>query len=101
MTYDRDRGVTDSGRIMRAFKFNLWERSFGADGQAIPFAERTPKPVIVEDIKRAGAEDTAKAAWANNGAEFGTLTPTQYGAFVSNEVKRWAAVVKASGAKLD
>ena len=56
---------------------------------------------IVEDIKRAGAEDTAKAAWANNGAEFGTLTPTQYGAFVSNEVKRWAAVVKASGAKLD
>jgi tripartite-type tricarboxylate transporter receptor subunit TctC len=35
------------------------------------------------------------------GAEFGTLTPTQYGAFVSNEVKRWAAVVKASGAKLD
>jgi tripartite-type tricarboxylate transporter receptor subunit TctC len=56
---------------------------------------------IVEDIKRAGAEVTAKAAWANNGAEFGTLTPTQYGAFVSNEVKRWAAVVKASGAKLD
>lgn len=56
---------------------------------------------IVEDIKRAGTEDTAKAAWANNGAEFGTLTPTQYGAFVSNEVKRWAAVVKASGAKLD
>ncbi|MBK7026508.1 MAG: tripartite tricarboxylate transporter substrate binding protein [Polaromonas sp.] len=56
---------------------------------------------IVEDIKRAGAEDTAKAAWANNGAEFGTLTPMQYGAFVSNEVKRWAAVVKASGAKLD
>ena len=56
---------------------------------------------IVEDIKRAGAEDTAKAAWANNGAEFGTLTPTQYGAFVSNEVKRWAAVVKAYGAKLD
>ena len=56
---------------------------------------------IVDDIKRAGAEDTAKAAWANNGAEFGTLTPTQYGAFVSNEVKRWAAVVKASGAKLD
>ncbi len=56
---------------------------------------------IVEDFKRAGTTDEAKAAWANNGAEFGTLTPAQFGAFVSSEVKRWATVVKASGAKLD
>lgn len=56
---------------------------------------------IVEEMKRAGATDEAKLAWANNGAEFGTLTPAQFGAFVNDEVKRWAAVVKASGAKLD
>ncbi len=56
---------------------------------------------IVQDIQRAGMTDEAKTAWASNGAEFGTLTPAQYGAFVSNEVKRWAAVVKSSGAKLD
>lgn len=56
---------------------------------------------IVEDFKRAGTTDEAKAAWANNGAEFGTLTPAQFGSFVSSEVKRWAAVVKTSGAKLD
>ena len=56
---------------------------------------------IVEDFKKAGSTDEAKLAWANNGAEFGTLTPPQFGAFVSAEVKRWAAVVKASGAKLD
>lgn len=56
---------------------------------------------IVEDFKRSGTTDEAKAAWANNGAEFGTLTPAQFGAFVSSEVKRWATVVKASGAKLD
>ena len=56
---------------------------------------------IVEEFKKAGNTDEAKLAWANNGAEFGTQTPAQFGAFVSAEVKRWAAVVKASGAKLD
>lgn len=56
---------------------------------------------IVEEFKKAGNTDEAKLAWANNGAEFGTQTSAQFGAFVNSEVKRWAAVVKASGAKLD
>ena len=56
---------------------------------------------IVEETRRATAADELKAIWASNGAETGTLTPTQFGGFVSSEVKRWASVVKASGAKLD
>jgi tripartite-type tricarboxylate transporter receptor subunit TctC len=56
---------------------------------------------IVEEFKRAGSTDEAKTAWANNGAEFGQQTPAQFGAFVNAEIMRWAAVVKASGAKLD
>lgn len=56
---------------------------------------------IVEDMRRAVATDELKAIWANNGAEFGNLTPSQFGSFVSAEIKRWATVVKASGAKLD
>jgi tripartite-type tricarboxylate transporter receptor subunit TctC len=56
---------------------------------------------IVEEVRRASAADELKAIWASNGAEFGSLSPTQFGGFVSAEVKRWAAVVKASGAKLD
>jgi tripartite-type tricarboxylate transporter receptor subunit TctC len=56
---------------------------------------------IVEELRRASASDELKAIWASNGADFGTLTPAQFGSFVSAEVKRWAAVVKASGAKLD
>ncbi|MEA3393047.1 MAG: tripartite tricarboxylate transporter substrate binding protein [Pseudomonadota bacterium] len=55
----------------------------------------------VEDIRKAGLTDEAKAVWANQGAEFGNLTPQQFGQFVSAEVKRWANVVKLSGAKLD
>ncbi|WP_309681087.1 tripartite tricarboxylate transporter substrate binding protein [Polaromonas sp.] len=56
---------------------------------------------IVEELRKAGASDELKAIWASNGAEFGTLTPPQFGSFVSAEIKRWAAVVKASGAKLE
>ena len=56
---------------------------------------------VVEEVNRLSAADEIKTAWANNGAEFGKLTPAQFGTFVSAEIKRWAAVVKASGAKLD
>jgi tripartite-type tricarboxylate transporter receptor subunit TctC len=56
---------------------------------------------IADEIRRCGATDELKAIWAGNGAEFSGMTPTQFGSFVSAEVKRWAAVVKASGAKFD
>lgn len=56
---------------------------------------------IVDEVRRAVATEELKAIWASNGAEFGNLTPAQFGTFVGAEVKRWAAVVKASGAKLD
>ena len=56
---------------------------------------------IVEEVNRAAGTDELKAIWASNGADFGSLSPAQFGGFVSAEIKRWAAVVKASGAKLD
>ncbi len=56
---------------------------------------------VVEEVRKAGATDELKTIWASNGAEFGNLTPAQFGSFVNSEVKRWATVVKASGAKLD
>ena len=56
---------------------------------------------IIEESRRAFATDELKAIWASNGADFGNLSPTQFGSFVGAEIKRWAEVVKASGAKLD
>ena len=56
---------------------------------------------IVEDVRKAGLADEAKAVWASQGAEFGTLNPQQYGSFVSAEIRRWETVVKLSGAKLE
>ena len=56
---------------------------------------------IVEEVRKAGLSDDAKAVWASQGAEFGTLNQQQYASFVSSEVKRWETVVKLSGAKLE
>jgi len=56
---------------------------------------------IVDEIKRLGTAEELKTIWASNGADYGGLTQQQFGAMVSSEVKRWATVVKASGAKLD
>lgn len=56
---------------------------------------------LVAEIKKAAQDDTIVKVWATNGAEFPDLTGAQFGAFVDSEIKRWAEVVKASGAKLD
>jgi len=56
---------------------------------------------IVEELRKSAASDELKAIWASNGAEFGNLTPVQFASFVSSEIRRWAAVVKVSGAKLE
>ena len=55
----------------------------------------------IEEIRKACNTDEAKAVWAAQGAEFSNLSGAQFGGFVSAEVKKWAQVVKASGAKLD
>ncbi len=64
----------------------------------------TPADVMArayDEIRKAGNTPEAKAIWANQGAEFSSANPQQFGQFVGAEVKRWTQVVKLSGAKLD
>ncbi|MES2980624.1 MAG: tripartite tricarboxylate transporter substrate-binding protein [Pseudomonadota bacterium] len=55
----------------------------------------------IEDIRKACQTDEAKAVWASQGAEFSNLAGPEFGGFINKEIKKWAQVVKASGAKLD
>ena len=55
----------------------------------------------VEEARKACQTDEAKAVWANQGAEFPNLSGAQFDAFIKTELRKWAQVVKASGAKLD
>jgi tripartite-type tricarboxylate transporter receptor subunit TctC len=56
---------------------------------------------ILEEVRRVAATDEIKTAWLANGADFPNVTGAAFGSFVNGEIRRWASVVKASGAKLD
>lgn len=64
----------------------------------------TPKDIVEHmqaEMKKAFAVGDIKNTWNSMGAELPNLYGDEFGKFVSSEVKRWAEVVRASGAKLD
>jgi len=64
----------------------------------------TPQPIVdkmIAEVQKALNPPELKTIWTNNGSETPTLTGDAFGKFVSADIKRWAAVAKASGAKLD
>lgn len=64
----------------------------------------TPKEAVdrmAAEVKKALNSDELKATWTGLGTETPDLWGEAFGRFVGAEVKRWAEVVKNSGAKLD
>ena len=62
-------------------------------------------PAIVErfnaDISRAMDAADVKERFAQAGLEIVRYTPAEFGAFLREEVPKWAAVVRSSGAKVE
>ena len=64
----------------------------------------TPKDVVERiqaELRKALNSEEIKVAWTSIGSATPDLFGEAYGRFVSAEIKRWADVVKASGAKLE
>jgi tripartite-type tricarboxylate transporter receptor subunit TctC len=64
----------------------------------------TPKEILdrmhAEIVKAVGSPEL-KDVWAGNGSDTATMSQQDFAKFLNSEIKRWAAVTKASGAKLD
>ena len=64
----------------------------------------TPMAIVEQmqaEMRKAFATPELQALWNGLGAETPNLYGDAFGRFVGSEVKRWAEVVKGSGAKLD
>ncbi|HKX43722.1 MAG TPA: tripartite tricarboxylate transporter substrate binding protein [Burkholderiaceae bacterium] len=64
----------------------------------------TPKDIVEHmqaELAKALATPELQATWTSLGTETPNLYGSAFGKFVSSETKRWAEVVKNSGAKLD
>jgi tripartite-type tricarboxylate transporter receptor subunit TctC len=90
--------VAEAGKDhgLAGFDINTW---FGVLAPA-----RTPAPVIEKlnaEIRRALESTDVRERMAKLGAEPSPTTPEQFGALIQAELKKYAAVVRASGAKVD
>ena len=64
----------------------------------------TPMAIVEQmqaEMRKAFATPELTSAWNGLGAETPNLYGDAFGTFVGSEIKRWAEVVKGSGAKLD
>lgn len=64
----------------------------------------TPREAVAAmqaEMKKALESDELRNTWTGLGAETPNLYGDAFGKFTASEIKRWAEVVKASGAKLD
>ena len=78
------------------YEVSTWYAMFAPKG--------TPKPIVdkmIVEIEKALNTPKLKAIWAANGSETPNLSGEAFGKLVTSDIKRWAAVVKKSGATLD
>jgi tripartite-type tricarboxylate transporter receptor subunit TctC len=64
----------------------------------------TPKPIVDwlnAEINKVINRPDIREAWAKQGAEPMAMTPAEFDVFTRRDIEKWAAVVKASGMKVE
>ena len=63
---------------------------------------KTPAPIVSKlnaEVNKALASKDVQDRLAELGAVATTMSPSEFGTFIEAEIKRWAPIVKESGAK--
>jgi tripartite-type tricarboxylate transporter receptor subunit TctC len=64
----------------------------------------TPKEIVdrmYDEVVKALNSPELRETWASNGSDLAVMSQADFARFLNSEIKRWAQVTKASGAKLD
>jgi tripartite-type tricarboxylate transporter receptor subunit TctC len=78
------------------YSVSTWYALWGIKGTPQPILDRMHAEVV-----KALNSPELKETWASNGSETATMSPQDFAKYLNAEIKRWAQVTKASGAKLD
>ena len=81
---------------MPEYVVSTWYGIWGVKG--------TPKDILDRmhaEVVKAIASPELREIWASQGSDNTTMTPAQFSKLLAGDIKRWADVTKASGAKLD
>lgn len=78
------------------YEVSTWYAMWAPKGTPAPVVER-----MYKEVQTALQSPELKEIWLNNGSDVPSMTSAQFAAFLDAEIKRWADVVKQSGAKLD
>ena len=83
--------VSEAG--VKGYEFSTWY------GLLVP--ARTPKPIVDKlnaETRKALASAAVREQFSAQGLDPASSTPDEFGAYLRSEVRKWAKVVKASGA---
>lgn len=78
------------------YEVSTWYAMWAPKGTPAPIVEK-----LYSETVAALNSPELKDIWLKNGSDTPKMTSAEMGRFVSEEIKRWAQVVKESGAKLD
>ena len=81
---------------MPEYVVSTWYGIFGVKG--------TPKDILDRmhtEVVKAVSSPEMRDIWASQGSDTATMSQEQFAKFLASEIKRWAQVTQASGAKLD
>ena len=87
--------VAEAGPVM-GFEASSWFGLLAPAGTPADIVNR-----VQQESAKALASPALKERLVAQGAIPGGISPTEFGRFIAAETKKWAAVVKASGAKVD